>query len=600
MVDRRLLDRMIETMAGNPQQLQAVQAKTHCVVLAGPGSGKTRTLTAAMARTLLEDVVEPRGIACITYNNECAIELESRLAELGIEPSDRVFIGTVHSFALSQVVLPYAQCVMPDFPATLQIATKEQRDSAVITAYDVVFNDGRNPLWAWRSAEQKRKRDINRQHANWMGRNPELARMIEAYENDLRAHGLIDFDDMSLLAIRMVKEHEWIRQSLKAKFPVLFVDEYQDLGTALHELVLELCFGAGIRLFAVGDPDQSIYRFAGADPKLLLSLSERNDVATITLPFNYRCGTSIIDVANAALGAERAYRAPDGAHQGNILFDPVDGDLEAQANHVMQNLVPALRQSGVPLEEMAILYRDADAGNIVAAAAEIAGVPFVRADKNALVPRNNRLSRLIEAAASWVTGGWKHADPPFRRLTSEAVTFVFGGGATHGEHQAIERGLAAFLHGTLAFTGSTHDWLMSFRDDLITQWRLQARTVTDDWDVIDRMLAKTDPAQGNQDISLPHFSGRFEQSGRLNLSTLHSSKGREFDVVILFGMNKYAFPSQRDEQTQDALAETRRLFYVGVTRARRELRLVFRRRHYSPWVIELYRRVQRNNSPPAA
>ena len=84
---------------------------------------------------------------------------------------------------------------------------------------------------------------------------------------------MIDFDDMPLLAYRMTKEHDWIRDALRARFPVLFVDEYQDLGHALHELVLLLCCGGGIRLFAVGDADQSIYGFTGANPELLESLT---------------------------------------------------------------------------------------------------------------------------------------------------------------------------------------------------------------------------------------------------------------------------------------------------------------------------------------
>ena len=103
--------RAIEELSKNPEQLAAVHESRHCVVLAGPGSGKTKTLTTAMARTLADDVADPRGVACITYNNECAIELETRLARLGVEANDRAYIGTVHGFALSQVIAPYVRCV---------------------------------------------------------------------------------------------------------------------------------------------------------------------------------------------------------------------------------------------------------------------------------------------------------------------------------------------------------------------------------------------------------------------------------------------------------------------------------------------------------
>ena len=103
MSDRKLFMQALAEMGDNLEQLEAVQERGHCVVLAGPGSGKTKTLTTAMARCILDDVKEPRGVACITYNNECALELEARLSRLGVEPSDRVFVGTVHSFALTQV-----------------------------------------------------------------------------------------------------------------------------------------------------------------------------------------------------------------------------------------------------------------------------------------------------------------------------------------------------------------------------------------------------------------------------------------------------------------------------------------------------------------
>ena len=103
MSDRAAYLRAASQLQRNLGQWAAYESRGHCVVLAGPGSGKTKTLTTKMARMLAEDVREPRGVACITYNNECARELEDRLAALGVEPGGRVFIGTVHSFSLTQV-----------------------------------------------------------------------------------------------------------------------------------------------------------------------------------------------------------------------------------------------------------------------------------------------------------------------------------------------------------------------------------------------------------------------------------------------------------------------------------------------------------------
>ena len=246
-------------MSSNSEQFDAAREHGHCVVLAGPGSGKTKTLTAAMARVLVEDVVDPRGIACITYNNECALELESRLARLGIQSNERVFIGTVHSFALAQVIGPYARCIPGFLPADFRIATADECKEAIELAYAAVFNDQFDPHSRWSFAAEKRRRDVDRSLAGWRGQNEELADFIEAYEARLRKRGLVDFDDMPLLAYRLVKDHGWIRDALRSRFPVLFVDEYQDLGHALHELVLLLCFEGGMRLFAVGDYGAAIW-----------------------------------------------------------------------------------------------------------------------------------------------------------------------------------------------------------------------------------------------------------------------------------------------------------------------------------------------------
>jgi DNA helicase II / ATP-dependent DNA helicase PcrA len=593
MTDRHLLDQAIAELADNAEQLEAVFERGHCVVLAGPGSGKTKTLTTAMARALVEDVAEPRGIACITYNNECALELESRLARLGIEPSERIFIGTVHSFALSHVIAPYAHIVLPEFQNGFRVANREEMRQSVEVAYDRAIGGNENPRWRWRFAEEKRLRQVDRTLPEWRGQNAELADFIEAYEADLRRRGVIDFDDMPLLAFRMIQAHQWIQKCLWARFPVLFIDEYQDLGHALHELVLKLCFEAGIRLFAVGDADQSIYAFIGANPELLRSLAERDDVCVIHLRLNYRSGTKIIDASMAALGEERGYEAVDGAVDGGIFFRGIEGDLTAQAEYLINTIVPDLQGRGIPLHKIAILYRDSAQGNYVAVAAMAANLPIVRADKEALVRRSSRLSRWIEASAAWVAGGWKDANPPFRRLVREAVRLVFGSDASQEERQKIEIELITFLRSSIDKLYTANSWLKELRNELITPWKARARNMEDDWDALDEMISKTDPGN-NGDIPLDHFAGRIEGSGRINLSTLHSAKGREFEAVILFAMNNDVIPTYQERQQATRLREARRLFYVGVTRARTELYLLFTKGEHSQWVKDLYDRSRTN------
>jgi DNA helicase-2/ATP-dependent DNA helicase PcrA len=577
-------------LAGNPEQSEAVRERGHCVVLAGPGSGKTKTLTTAMARALTEDVIDPRGVACITYNNECAIELETRLAAFGIEGSDRIFIGTVHSFALTQVIMPYARCVPGLLPANFRAATRDECRAAVEVAYAAVFDDQFDPHARWQFAEEKRRREVDRSLPHWRDRNPELADFIEAYEAALRRYGLIDFDDMPLIAYRLIRDHSWIRTALRARFPVLFVDEYQDLGYALHELVLLLCFAGGIRLFAVGDADQSIYGFTGANPELLQGLIARPDVRAIHLRFNYRSGAKIIRASLGALGEERDYRGIDAAAEGDISFWRVKGDLDAQASAIAIQILPKLLERN-PAEAVAILYRAAWLGDKLAGALDQAGIAYVRTDGNALVKRSSRLARLVEGCADWCAGGWRDADPPFARLLSQARAIVYGGRCSEVEEQALSGQLMAFLRGSIDSGETTHAWLQRVCRELVAPWRALARNPHQEWEICAEMVAKTDPVRG-RDMALSVFAGRVEGPGRVSLSTLHSAKGREFDGVILYGMNAGDIPSRRDEKSAGALREARRLFYVGVTRPRHELAIVYRDGAPSPWVVEVHKRSQ--------
>jgi len=587
--DRLTLQGALKELASNPEQQRAVQVRQHCVVLAGPGSGKTKTLATAIARVLVEGVVDPRGVACITYNNECAIELESRLARFGIATDERTFIGTVHSFALTQVIAPYARCIPGLLPAGFRVATQLESRAAIDEAYRQVFDDGANPQRQWRFAEVKRRRQVDRTQPSWRGQNGEQADFIEAYEAELRRKGLIDFDDMPLIAYRMVHDHPWIREALRARYPVLFVDEYQDLGHALHELVLLLCFEGGIRLFAVGDSDQSIYGFTGANPDLLQTLSERNDVEAIRLRFNYRSGSKIINASLGVLGEERDYRGVNGAPEGQINFYKVNGNLYQQAEFIAQTLVPQLLGQGIQPEQVAVLYRTATLGDNVANALNARGVAHVRSDGNALIKRNSKLARFIEECAKWVTGGWELAQPPYSRLLSLAVNLVFGGRASHEEEQRISRDLIQFLSSSIAKEESTHVWLRRLQTDLLVPWMQVSRNAHQEWDICTDMIARTDPGAGH-DLSLQTFAGRADGTGHVVLSTLHSAKGREFDAVIMYGVNSGEFPNQYEQRDARSLREARRLFYVGVTRARRELCLVYEENNYSPWLVELHKR----------
>jgi len=150
-----------------------------------------------------------------------------------------------------------------------------------------------NPKFVRTHFDKFRRSVLDRTSVAWLG-SDRYAPLILEYERLLEQAGKIDFDSMVLAGLALIKNHAWIRKVLKAKYPILVVDEYQDLGTPLHQIVMHFCFGGGIRLFAVGDPDQSIYGFTGANPSLMDELTEREDVEVVHLRLNYRCGKTII------------------------------------------------------------------------------------------------------------------------------------------------------------------------------------------------------------------------------------------------------------------------------------------------------------------
>jgi DNA helicase-2/ATP-dependent DNA helicase PcrA len=151
----------------------------------------------------------------------------------------------------------------------------------------------------------------------------------------------------------------------------------------------------------------------------------------------------------------------------------------------------------------------------------------------------------------------------------------------------------AFLNASIGSTKTTHAWLQRLSRYLITPWRAIASNSEQEWDVCATMIANTDPSQ-DLDLPLAHFAGRIEGAGRVSLSTLHSAKGREFDAVVMYGVNASDIPSERDKRTPASLREARRLFYVGVTRPKKHLSLIYLEHHHSPWVYELYQRSQQD------
>lgn len=584
-----LAARSLSTNAG---QWAAYESLGHCVVLAGPGSGKTKTLTIKMARLLAEDVAEPRGVACITFNNECARELEGRLSDLGVEPSRRIFIGTVHSFSLTQIILPYARVARLGLPDDFHVATRSERDQALRAALGDM-GENHEPLREWEARMNSYRRSIlDRNRPEWLEVSPELARLSVLYEGRLRLMNLIDYEDMPLLALRALRENEWLRSALLAKFPVLIVDEYQDLGSALHRIVLGLCFTTGMRLFAVGDPDQSIYGFNGARPDLLQRLSERNDVETVRLRLNYRCATQIVAASGALLDEARDYDAVAGAPAGEVFFHPLRGRYEGQASVLIDELLPQAlaRHPDLQLGDVAILYPAAWLGNTLVPAIQQAGLPFIRTDNNALYSRSSRLMHWLEQCATWCCGGWQNGSPLFSRLANAGKRLFSNAIQSDAQATEFHRELITKLWTSRDGTLSLLEWLTDFRDRLLDPLGAECYDLADELTILADFIERISPEGDSHHMCLANLAGQSEGRDSLNLSSLHSAKGREFPVVFIFGADVGRLP--RDGSNDQDVAEARRVFYVGLTRAEVEIHLVYTQGRESQFVREVQRQTE--------
>ena len=202
------LARVRDRLRGNPGQWKAFSAPGHCVVIAPPGSGKTELLTARLAHDFVEEISSPHGAACITYSNAAAGELSRRLARLGVERRSNLFVGTVHSFAWTQIVRPFAPLTGRGEILEAKVASESQQDEVFEVARAAVFGAENPP--GLRSTMDRRRRHIaiDPDDGDRFGgeRDAELA---TRYGEELASRGLLDFDDMVRTAVEIVQEHEF-------------------------------------------------------------------------------------------------------------------------------------------------------------------------------------------------------------------------------------------------------------------------------------------------------------------------------------------------------------------------------------------------------
>lgn len=587
--DKELYRGAAEDLANNEEQQKVYDSTGNCVVLAGPGSGKSKILTLKLARILNEDVEEPQGVACLTYNKECARELKEKLSNLGINESSRIFIDTVHSFCLNHVIKPYKHLVHTNLPKEIKVATSKEVRETMLQTFNLTIGKNERYTSSWSTAFNVYRRTfIDRKSSEWKTNDSDIAVWILNYENSLRRQGLIDFDDMVLNGFWMIEENQWIQGLLKAKFPVIAVDEYQDLGASLDRIIRVLCIENDIRLLAVGDPDQSIYGFTGAQPILLNDLAHQSGILKIKLKKNYRSRGNIVKASIASLLEERDFvSSRDG--EGSIKFYGIRNGIEAQCDYICKDIVPKILAANPSstLGDIGVLYIDKNDGDRIAEKVSKEGLQFIRVDGNA--PYNkNKLTVWIENCAMWCSGGWLKGNPQLYKIEGTFSSFFSNSNISEEKLEAKKLNLSKFLFQSRDVELKLSDWLDEFNNDIVSEL---LDCFTEEPSIVEEYEKLNESAKSGQlkDFKVSSLSRQIGSKSHLNLYTLHSSKGLEFKYVIMFGLEHGRMPWLN--VNEDRLNESRRLFYVGLTRAKDEIHLLC-----SGWYYDYFDRRQ-NHGP---
>ena len=555
-------EKKLQEISEDDMQFAAYKAVNNTVVIAGPGSGKTTVLTLKVMQLLAEMIYPPRGLACLTYSTEAVREFKSRLVKLGLEKRKNVFLGTVHSFCLSEIITPFA-ALYPQYKIPLPIR--------------IISEAEKNRLFNSQNYEGTPKLiDVDKERTRNIKGISRVA--IESYDIALKAaisfeelliqNGYLDFISMVKKSVELIKNESYVRKALEAKYPWIIVDEYQDLGKPLHELILTLLNLTRIKVFAVGDADQSIYDFQGAAPDYLIELSQRQDVSCIYLKNNYRSSQTIVDASEYVLKSSRGYIASGKLrdYHAKLEFIECSKGMDEQYERVIEQ-ISRFHTGGIPYHEIAVLVGNNKQVTELAQECSRQNIP-------AYIARQTfRLTDLIiwiQNCAKWVSD---KCSVSFDEICSTWKSFISQKRIiSEDDYFLLKRTIFQTLTASKVYKDNLSEWLcyLDKKVGIVSAFSASER-YPDEIDNYNKLL-ETARSHDTQ-LTIKFLTRLGIPENQVVLTTRHSSKGLEFDVVILPGMEKDSFPSYYDN-TPRKLAEARRLCFVSVSRARKACILI--------------------------
>ena len=639
-----MTEKTTSILAGlNAAQQEAVEAvEGPVLVLAGPGSGKTRVLTHRVACLVREHGVSPRQIMAVTFTNKAAREMKDRLYRLLGDQLGELTIGTFHAICArilrreAQAAGISPQYVIYDTGDQLGLVRQAVR---ALTLDDKLYTP-QAMLNRISAAKNELLLPADMQAGTY--REEVVRRVYERYQALLTESHALDFDDLLMKTVQLFQQDGDALARYQRRYPFVLVDEWQDTNMAQYELV-KLLAGKRANLFVVGDEDQSIYAFRGANYRNVARFREDYPQArVILLEQNYRSTQTILDVANAVI-TRNVHRHPKRLYTdkgGGPQISMVEAYDEQEEGDLVVSEIQRLAARGqVQLGDCAVMYRTNAQSRPIEDAFVRRGMPYKlvgatrfyerREIKDVMaylrlvhnpydsmglarilnVPPRGIGQQTISQLAAWAaelgvpiyaalqvlaeaegTGargnpgeledGGARARPPFGKRAM-ATLLAFGVLIEELIRLQKEVSLLDFLDQVLERTGYAA-FVRDGTDEGLTRWEniLELRTVARDYADLPPETALTTFLEEVALVS--DIDNLDERVDAPTLLTLHAAKGLEFPVVFIVGMEEKLFPHSRSMDDPEQMEEERRLCYVGVTRAKELLYLVhtFRRTLY--------------------
>lgn len=602
----------------NPAQRDAVLAtKGPLLVLAGAGTGKTRVITYRIGQ-LLKEGVAPENILAVTFTNKAAREMRERVGELLGRRPKGLTISTFHSLGVRLLRANYkkaglkANFTISDHADQVALLRGILRDiRGAITSGDIRAVQAKISLAKNRFQSPEDYLDEAEDDFDFL-----VARAYGRYEEGLRAVNCVDFDDLILLPVRMLQSCEETRREHQERFRYLMIDEYQDTNGSQYRFT-QAIVGPERNICVVGDDDQSIYGFRGAEMDKILRFERDFPGATVVkLEENYRSTASILDLANAVISNnsqrhDKRLRAT--ASRGLTVKWVQTSEEEEEVDYVVLRLQELHRTERRPYEDMAILLRSVHQARAFEEKMRLRRVPYTLVGGQSYFDRKE----IRDTLAYWKVAYNPRDDVSFLRILNyprrgigaTAVASLDSLARKHACTLLEALRYAADGEGNLSRPGrvgaqALHEYLQTARgrlergdcsgacrgllDDVLYRESLKdlypdPTTRDGRWAQIEALIEsvrdwerrnpRADFGQFLEALTLDSRDDEDESKNRgVSLMTLHSAKGLEFPVVFLPGIEEEILPHRKSVEEGDrAIEEERRLFYVGITRAREQL-----------------------------